>query len=122
MRNNRLAGYQVIHFATHGIPALPLRDGNCNTVLSPSLVTTLAPPSGSDPGSDGLLSFTEVAKLRLDANLVVLSACHTASGIGAIQAREQGQIGSSATLDGLVRALPSSRPIGRCRRRPARRS
>ena len=107
---NRLAGYQVIHFATHGIPALPFKDGNCNTVLPPSLVTTLAPPAAdSDTASDGLLSFTEVAKLRLDANLVVLSACDTASGVSAIQAREQGQVGSSATLDGLVRAFITAR-------------
>lgn len=106
---NRLSGYQVIHFATHGIAAQPFKDGACNTVLPPSLVTTLAPPTAADTASDGLLSFVEVAKLRLDANLVVLSACDTASGVSAIQAREQGQIGSSATLDGLVRAFITAR-------------
>jgi hypothetical protein len=94
--------YQVVHFATHGLPET--RSG-C-TVVPPSLVTTLAPPTenGGYP-SDGLLSFAEIARLRLDANLVVLSACETAAGVSSIGGRLGGQDESAATLDGLVRAF-----------------
>lgn len=96
------ARYQVVHFATHGVPET--RSG-C-TVVPPALVTTLAPPdaNGGYP-SDGLLSFAEIARLRLDANLVVLSACETAAGVSSIGGRLGGQDESAATLDGLVRAF-----------------
>lgn len=95
--------FQVIHFATHGVPET--QAGTC-TRIPPSLVTTLAPPA--PPGgrsSDGLLSLPEVAELNLDANLVVLSACETASGVSGVGGRLTGQDESSATLDGLVRAF-----------------
>jgi len=101
-----LSQYQVLHFATHGIPATPL-PGRCETPLPPSLITSLAPPQ-STPAvfpSDGLLSFVDVARLRLDANLVMLSACDTASGVDTVTGRLAGQEESAATLDGLVRAF-----------------
>ncbi len=94
--------YQVIHFATHGLPETR---SDC-TVVPPSLVTTLAPPStGEEHPSDGLLSFAEIAQLRLNANLVVLSACETAAGVSGLSGRLAGQDESAATLDGLVRAF-----------------
>ena len=96
-----LAKYQVLHFATHGLPET--RAG-CLRV-PPALVTTLAPPEGGVAPSDGLLSFSEIAGLRLDANLVVLSACETAAGVSGVGGRLGGQDESGATLDGLVRAF-----------------
>ena len=96
------AGYQVIHFATHGLPETR---SQC-TVVPPSLVTTLAPPAApGQPQSDGLLSFADIAQLRLDANLVVLSACETAAGVSGLGGRLAGQDESAASLDGLVRAF-----------------
>lgn len=96
------ARYQVIHFATHGLPETR---SDC-TVVPPSLVTTLAPPGAEDAHpSDGLLSFAEIAQLRLNANLVVLSACETAAGVSGLSGRLAGQDESAATLDGLVRAF-----------------
>lgn len=88
--------FQVLHFATHG-----LTEGVWGCAKSPpALVTSLGAK-----GSDALLSFDEIAKLRLDANLVVLSACDTASGISTGQARSSGQEEAGATLEGLVRAF-----------------
>lgn len=94
--------YQVIHFATHGLPE---SHWGCS-VVPPSLLTTLAAPVPIDqPQSDGLLTFSEIARLRLDANLVVLLACETAAGVSTRGGRLGGQDESAATLDGLVRAF-----------------
>ncbi len=88
--------FQVLHFATHG-----LTEGQWGCSKSPpALVTSLG-----DGSSDAILSFSEIAKLRLNANLVVLSACDTASGVSAGGARAAGQEEAGATLEGLVRAF-----------------
>lgn len=101
----KLARYQVLHFATHGIPAEPV-PGHCDTPLPPSLITSLQPPTGDTPSpSNGLLSYVDVARLVLDANLVVLSACETASSVDTQAGRLAGQEDSAPTLDGLVRAF-----------------
>ena len=92
-----LADYQVLHFATHG-----LMEGQWGCPKSPPALVT----SFGDADSDGLLSFSEIARLRLDANLVVLSACDTASGVrDESLARASGQEEAGATLEGLVRAF-----------------
>ncbi len=88
--------FQVLHFATHG-----LTEGQWGCGKSPpALVTSMA-----ENNSDALLSFDEIAKLRLDANLVVLSACDTVAGISTSQARASGREEAGATLEGLVRAF-----------------
>jgi CHAT domain-containing protein/tetratricopeptide (TPR) repeat protein len=92
-----LAQFEVLHFATHG-----LEEGVWGCTKSPPALVT----SFGDATSDGLLSFSEIAGLRLDANLVVLSACDTASGVrDEGLARQSGQEESGATLEGLVRAF-----------------
>lgn len=92
-----LANFEVLHFATHG-----LQEGVWGCEKSPPALVT----SFGDSNSDGLLSFDEVAKLRLDANLVVLSACDTASGVrNEALARQSGQEEAGSTLEGLVRAF-----------------
>jgi CHAT domain-containing protein/tetratricopeptide (TPR) repeat protein len=89
--------YEVVHFATHG-----LTEGMWGCSKSPPALVT----SFGDAKSDGLLSFSEVAQLRLDANLVVLSACDTAAGVrDEGLARSAGQEEAGATLEGLVRAF-----------------
>jgi CHAT domain-containing protein len=60
----------VIVFATHGL--LP---GELETVLEPALAFT--PPAEPGAQDDGLLTASEIAGLRLDADWVVLSACNT---------------------------------------------
>jgi CHAT domain-containing protein len=96
MQRTDLDQFQVLHFATHG-----LTEGQWGCAKSPpALVTSLG-----GGGSDAILSFGEIAKLRLDANLVVLSACDTAAGVSAGEARAAGQEEAGATLEGLVRAF-----------------
>lgn len=89
--------YQVLHFATHGFA-----EGQWGCARSPpALLTSLA-----DADSNGLLSFSEIAGLRLDANLVVLSACDTGAGVRSqTLARRSGQEEAGSTLEGLVRAF-----------------
>ena len=101
----KLANYQVVHFATHGLPATPI-PGMCETPLPPALLTSVeAPQPGIPNRSNGLLSYIDVARLRLDANLVILSACDTAASVSTEAGRLAGQDESAPTLDGLVRAF-----------------
>jgi CHAT domain-containing protein/tetratricopeptide (TPR) repeat protein len=68
-----LGDYRVVYFATHGLVA-----GEIKGLAEPSLVlSTPAQPSAED---DGLLTASEVAQLKLNADWVVLSACNTAAG------------------------------------------
>ncbi|MEM7270273.1 MAG: CHAT domain-containing protein, partial [Pseudomonadota bacterium] len=62
--------FKVLHFATHGI-LWPTPD--CFT--DPALTVTAT----NAPDSDGLLTATEIRGFDLDAQLIVLSACNTAS-------------------------------------------
>ena len=77
LRQRPLSDYRVLYFATHGL--LP---GELRCQSEPGLA--LAPPSTAnpDPADDGLLTASDVAMLRLNAELVVLSACNTAGGDG----------------------------------------
>jgi len=68
-----LADYRIVYFATHGLVA-----GDIKGVAEPSLALTIpAQPSELD---DGLLTASEVAQLKLNADWVVLSACNTIAG------------------------------------------
>ncbi len=92
-----LADYRILHFATHGL-VLPPRP---ECPARPALLTSF----GGD-GSDGLLSFGEIFDLRLDADIVILSACDTAARASTAATREAGLSGSGEyALDGLVRAF-----------------
>jgi CHAT domain-containing protein len=93
----RLSDFRVLHFATHGLVTAPRPD--CPP--RPALLTSI----GSE-GSDGLLSFKEIFDLRLDADVVILSACDTA-GLATIAASREAGVtsGGDYALDGLVRAF-----------------
>jgi CHAT domain-containing protein len=91
--DDRLARARVVHFATHGLVA-----GEVKRLAEPALVLT-PPGEGTDPAEleqdDGLLTASEVAQLKLNADWVILSACNTAAGDG----------GDGEALSGLARAF-----------------
>ncbi len=69
----RLADYHIVYFATHGLVA-----GDIKGLAEPSLALSIpAKPTAFD---DGLLTASEVAQLKLNADWVVLSACNTIAG------------------------------------------
>ena len=68
-----LADYSIVYFATHGLVA-----GDVKGVAEPSLVLSI--PKQPTEFDDGLLTASEVAQLKLNADWVVLSACNTIAG------------------------------------------
>ncbi len=105
-----LSQYQVLHFATHGSPQTSTEIDGCMVDVPPSLIAGIAPAPEDGPiVSNGLLSYDKIARLKLNANLVVLAACETSSGAEATAGRIAGQEDTSqAALDGLVRAFISA--------------
>jgi CHAT domain-containing protein len=65
--------YRIIDFATHGLVA-----GEVGGLSEPALVLSI--PDHPTADDDGLLTSSRIAKLRLDADWAVLSACNTAAG------------------------------------------
>jgi CHAT domain-containing protein len=89
--------YRIIHFATHGV--VTSRAAKCPA--QPALLTSFG-----GQGSDGLLTFKEVFDLHLDADIVILSACDTASQASTAATQQAGlATGGDVALDGLVRAF-----------------
>ena len=75
VKNTDLTDYAILNFATHGLIARETIEATAGLLREPSLIL-----SGPGPGEDGLLTASEVALLRLDAEWVLLSACNTSSG------------------------------------------
>jgi CHAT domain-containing protein/Tfp pilus assembly protein PilF len=79
VKRARLSDYRVLYFATHalvaGETALFVRNN-----AEPAIALTL--PATATEADDGLLTASEIAQLKLNADWVVLSACNTASGDG----------------------------------------
>ena len=68
-----LSDYSIVYFATHGLVA-----GDVKGLAEPSLALSL--PKQPTELDDGLLTASEVAQLKLNADWVVLSACNTIAG------------------------------------------
>ena len=73
MKSSPLRNYKIVYFATHGLVS-----GEINGLAEPALVLTL--PERPTEEDDGLLTASEIAELKLNADWVVLSACNTAAG------------------------------------------
>lgn len=85
-----LADYDVIVFATHGLVS-----GDVRGLAEPALVLTPQQQGAAAEQDDGLLTASEIARLRLDADWIILSACNTAAGEG----------GKAPVFSGLTRAF-----------------
>lgn len=75
VRSLPLKNYQVIAFATHGIVSDDIKG-----VSEPGLLLT--PPAVASEEDDGVLTASEVAGMKLDADWALLSACNTAAADG----------------------------------------
>jgi len=73
VKKAQLANYRVVYFATHGLVA-----GDVKGVGEPALALSI--PANPTAIDDGLLTSSEVAQLKLNADWVVLSACNTVAG------------------------------------------
>jgi CHAT domain-containing protein len=85
--------YQIVHFATHGLLANETKQAT-GSLAEPALLLT--PPQTPTEADDGLLTASEIAQLKLNADWVVLSACNTAAG---------GDATTGEALSGLARAF-----------------
>jgi CHAT domain-containing protein len=75
VRAGELSQYRILAFATHGLIA-----GDLLGLSEPALV--LSPGVPAPPENDGVLTASEIAGLKLNADWVVLSACNTAASDG----------------------------------------
>ena len=92
MDRKDLDTFRVVFFGTHGV--LP---ANHRCLPEAVLVTSLGPGQ-----SDGFLDESEILKLNMDADLVVLAACDT-GGAGSSDTDRTGLSGSGEELSGLAR-------------------
>ncbi|MET0015597.1 MAG: CHAT domain-containing tetratricopeptide repeat protein [Sedimenticola sp.] len=75
VKSMALDNYRVIAFATHGALS-----GEIEGLDEPALVLT--PPARGSERDDGLLTSSEIARLKLNADWILLSACNTAASDG----------------------------------------
>lgn len=103
VKKSDLKQYQFIHFATHGLVSGDL-DGLNETALALS-----SPEVTGEKTQDGLLTSAEVMELNLNAKLVILSACNTASAEGSNEAFSG--LGSAFFYAGARAVLLSNWPV-----------
>jgi CHAT domain-containing protein len=76
VKQTKLDQYRIVYFATHALVSGETQQA-ANGLAEPALVLSL--PAKATELDDGLLTSSEVAQLKLNADWVVLSACNTAA-------------------------------------------
>ena len=76
-KNRDLREYRIIYFATHGLISGDI-ERFVDSDAEPAII--LSKPKTYSAFDDGILFASEIAKLELSADWVILSACNTASG------------------------------------------
>jgi CHAT domain-containing protein/Tfp pilus assembly protein PilF len=76
VKQAKLDQYRVVYFATHGLVAGDL-EAFAKDKAEPALALSI--PEKPNDFDDGLLTASEIAQLKLDADWAVLSACNTAA-------------------------------------------
>jgi CHAT domain-containing protein len=95
LRAARLDQHRIIHLATHAL--LP---GELSCVQEPSVV--VSPAAGAADAASAFLRASQLLDLKLDADLVILSACNTAGPASGLA----GAAGSAGeALSGLARSF-----------------
>jgi CHAT domain-containing protein len=84
-----LTPYRIVHLATHAL--LPTELGQCQT--DPAILTSV--PANAPSAAAGFLGVDDIENLKLNADLVVLSACDTAGPAN----------GAGESLSGLAQAF-----------------
>ncbi len=100
VRAEVLKSYSVLSFATHGLVKEEIPG-----LTEPALVLT--PIRADRQSDDGLLTATDISRLDLDANLVVLSACNSANIQIDLFAPEAASLSSAFFLAGARATLAS---------------
>lgn len=104
IRSTDLSTAGVLALATHGLLA-----GEIAAATEPGLVFT--PPETASEIDDGLLTTSEIAALKLNAEWVILSACNTAAGDGSEGAAGLSGIARSFFYAGARNLLASHWPV-----------
>jgi CHAT domain-containing protein len=76
VKQTKLDQYRIVYFATHALVSGQTEQA-AKGLAEPALVLSL--PATATALDDGLLTSSEVAQLKLNADWVVLSACNTAA-------------------------------------------
>ena len=76
VKNTKLDDYRIVYFATHALVAGEV-EKFAKVKAEPALALTI--PEKPTDLDDGLLTASEIAQLKLNADWVVLSACNTAA-------------------------------------------
>jgi CHAT domain-containing protein len=103
-RARPLSDYDVLHFATHGL----VKDDFAGLTESALVLT---PGDPGDKFDDGLLTAPEIARLSLNARLVILSACNTAKYDVAQASRSVQDLQAAFAVAGAPTLLASLWPV-----------
>jgi CHAT domain-containing protein len=104
LKRMTLSQFRIIAFATHGVLA-----GEVKGIGEPGLILT--PPKVGTAEDDGYLSASEIARLELNSDWVILSACNTAASDGTPGAQGLSGLAKAFFYSGARTLLVSHWPV-----------